>query len=62
MADTTMAVMMTFETERTLTECRKYLVGRTDHAHLMRHDADVAPRVQSPQFVNLSFAAKMAML
>ena len=57
-----MAVMMTFETARTLTECRKYLMDRTYHAHIMRHDADFAPRVQSPHFVNLSFAAKMAML
>ena len=62
MADTTMAVTMTFETERTRTECRKYFIGRTDHAHVMRHDADFAPRVQSPHFVNLSFAGKMAML
>ena len=57
-----MAVMMTFETARTLTECRKYLMDRTYHAHIMRHDADFAPRVQSPHFVNLSFAAKLAML
>ena len=62
MADTTMAVTMTFETERTRTECRKCLIGRMDHAHLMLHDADFAPRVQSPNFVNLSFAAKMTML